>query len=96
MNRWQSFLTSLATPGGNILILCLFSIVMLIAVLLSCYGTMSKDQQIVTFLLTTAASFFGALVGILRGRTSDPSGSTGTTTTTSATSTIASPPSPGA
>ena len=88
MTRWQSFLTSLATPGGNILILCFFSLIMLAMVV----GTGQKgNQQIVTFMLATASTFLGALVGILRGRTSDPNG-TSSTTTTSATTTVASPP----
>ena len=88
MTRWQSFLTSLATPGGNILILCFFSLIMLAMVV----GTGQKgNQQIVTFMLATASTFLGALVGILRGRTSDPNG-TNSTTTTSATTTVASPP----
>lgn len=88
MTRWQSFLTSLATPGGNILILCFFSLIMLAMVV----GTGQKgNQQIITFMLATASTFLGALVGILRGRTSDPNG-TNSTTTTSATTTVASPP----
>ena len=92
MNRWQSFLTSLATPGGNILILCFFSLIMLAMVV----GT-GKDgtQQIITFMLATASTFLGALVGILRGRTSDPSGSS-TTPVSSATITTPPPPQPGA
>jgi hypothetical protein len=91
MTRWQSFLTSLATPGGNILILCFFSLIMLAMVV----GTGQKgNQQIITFMLATASTFLGALVGILRGRTSDPSGNSTSNTTTTATVVTPPPPTP--
>jgi hypothetical protein len=91
MSRWQSFLTSLAIPGGNILILCFFSLILLAMVL---YSGNHANQQIVTFILTSASTFLGALVGILRGRSTDPVGGGSSSTSTTTVSTPADLPKP--
>jgi hypothetical protein len=84
MNKWQSFLNSISTPGGNLLILSLFVIALLCVVIAEIHH--GDEGQVQTVVLSTFSGFAGALLQALRGRTTDipaPPGSTSTTATTS-------------
>lgn len=65
MNRWQALLNSLATRGGNILVLSFFSVLFLIVDLnLMLAGIEGRSAQVIETVFTGA---FGALTGILTG-----------------------------
>lgn len=83
MQRWQTFLNSFNTPGGNLMLLFVFVIGMLILVVYLLHHP--GDANITTVITTTFAGFSGALLKGLSGRTSDVPAPPGTTTTTSTT-----------
>jgi hypothetical protein len=88
MHKWQSFLNSLSTPGGNLLIMVLFAVALLIVLL---FRASSPEGQVQTIILGAFSAFSGALLLALRGRTSDiptPPGSTSSTATTSHSSAV--------
>lgn len=84
MQKWQLFLNSLATPGGNVLLNTLIVTALLIVLVLELHhGT---EGQVQTILVGSFTGFSGALLQSLRGRSADvpaPPGSTSTTTTAS-------------
>jgi hypothetical protein len=84
--KWQYFLNSLATVGGNLLVLVLFVLLLLGLVLYVLHDT-GANAQIVTVVLSTFSGFAGALLQALRGRSTDTNPSTGGGTSTSSTTT---------
>ncbi len=84
MDRWQKWLNSIATPGGNLLVLSLFVIALLTVVIFEIHHGL--EGQVQTVVLSTFSGFSGALLQALRGRSTDvpsPPGSTSSTTTAS-------------
>lgn len=68
MSKWQAFLNSLATAGGNLFVLAFFAVVTMSGsvVILLKFGP--SNPVVATIVGTLSAStFVGALVGILRG-----------------------------
>lgn len=83
MAKWQTFLNSLSTPGGNLLLLCIFVASLLTLVIHVLHH--GDNGQVATVILSTFSGFSGALLQALRGRTSDIPSSPGTSTTTTST-----------
>jgi hypothetical protein len=84
MQKWQTWLTSLSTPGGNLFVLSLFVILLLVLTVHVLEGH-DSGGQVETVILATFSGFSGALLQALRGRSADvpaPPGSTSTTTST--------------
>lgn len=80
MTRWQQFLTSLSTPGGNLFLLVTFVVLLLVLVFHILHS--SGDAQVTTVILSTFSAFSGALLQAFKGRSSDlPNTSTLTTNT---------------
>ena len=69
MQKWQAFLTSISTPGGNLFVLCIFVSALLALVLHILHH--GDNGQVTTVILSTFSGFSGALLQGLRGRTSD-------------------------
>lgn len=69
MPKWQFFLNSLATPGGNLFLLVAFVSLLLALVLHVLHH--SDSGQTTTVILSTFSGFSGALLQALRGRSSD-------------------------
>jgi len=69
-SRWTNFLNSLATSGGNLFLLVVFSLIFVCAsvVLMLKFGPTVPAVLLLTGLVGT---FTGALVGILRGSRDD-------------------------
>lgn len=69
MLKWQNFLNSLATPGGNLfaLLLCVAAFTALVVHILH-HG---DDERVVTVILSTFSGFTSALLLALRGRSTD-------------------------
>jgi hypothetical protein len=86
MQRWQAWLNSLATVGGNLFLLTFFVLVFLSLVLFVLHDA-NANAQIVTTVASAFTSFSGALLLGLKGRTSDPNPSMngGASTSTSST-----------
>lgn len=80
MQRWQTFLNSFNTPGGNLFLLFGFVIGLLSLVLHLLHHP--GDSNISTVLTSTFSAFAGALLKGLSGRTTDIPAAPGTTTTT--------------
>ena len=66
MTRWQAFLDSLATKGGQILLLCLF-VMGLLALVVWITSRDAGDATASTTVLNTFSAFSGALLGFLTG-----------------------------
>lgn len=66
---WQGILNSLGTPGGNLLLLCIFVSSLLALVVHVLHH--SDDSTVTTTILNTFTGFSGALLQSFRGRTSD-------------------------
>jgi hypothetical protein len=84
MQKWQLWLNSFNTPGGNLLLLFVFVVTLLGLTLRLLYHP--GDSTVTTVILTTFSGFSGALMKALSGRTSDvppPPGNTSSTATTS-------------
>lgn len=65
MERWQKFLDSLGSKGGNIFVLSFFVVFLLV---LTIRVEIRGDAgQAATVLLSTFSGFAGALLGILSG-----------------------------
>ena len=83
--KWQYFLNSLATVGGNLALLCVF-VLLLLGLVLHVLHSANASDQVSTVIVTTFSAFSGALLQALRGRTSDtnppPGGGTSTSSTT--------------
>lgn len=89
--KWQYFLNSLATVGGNLLVLVLF-VLLLLGLVLHVLHDQGANGQIVTVVLSTFSGFAGALLQALRGRSTDMNPSTsGGTSTSSTTTEVATP-----
>lgn len=69
MQKWQAFLNSISTPGGNLLLLAVFVSCLLGLVLHVLHH--GDDNQVTTVILSTFSGFSGALLQALRGRSSD-------------------------
>lgn len=69
MTKWQFFLSSLSTPGGNLFLLVVFVGLLLALVLHVLHH--SDSGQVTTVILSTFSGFSGALLQALRGRSSD-------------------------
>jgi hypothetical protein len=95
--KWQYFLNSLATVGGNLvlLFLCFF---VLLGLVLHVLHSSNVSDQVSTVIVTTFSAFSGALLQALRGRTSDtnppPGGGTSTSSTRTETTMPMVPPKP--
>ena len=85
MGKWQYFLNSLATVGGNLALLMAIMFIMLGLVVHILHGDGKDNAQVTPVILSTFSGFSGALLGLLRGRVSDtnplPGGGTTSTTT---------------
>jgi hypothetical protein len=68
MKRWQDFLDSISTSGGNILVLFVISIALLFALLHVIHH--DTTGQTVAVISTTFSGFVGALLQSLRGNAS--------------------------
>jgi len=66
MNWWNRFLDSLATKGGQLLILCMF-VVMLLGLIIWVTARDQGDSQATTVIISTFSAFSGALLGFLTG-----------------------------
>jgi hypothetical protein len=66
MQKWQQFLDSLASKGGNLFVLCVFVGSLLALVLHVLHH--SDDNQATTVLLSTFSGFSGALLAALTGQ----------------------------
>lgn len=71
MNRWQAFLNSISTPGGNLFLLALFVTALLSLTVHVLENPHPNGDQSVTVILSTFSAFSGALLQALRGRSSD-------------------------
>lgn len=69
MKRWQDFLDSLSTKGGNLLV-CLVIFIILIPIVLHVFHDATDSGQAVTVLTSTFAAFSGALLAMLNGNSS--------------------------
>ena len=94
--KWQYFLNSLATVGGNLFVLFICFVGMLGLVLYTLHDA-NSNVQIVATLTTTFGNFSGALLLCLKGRSTDtnpsPSGGTTSTSVVTQTTTPTTPPS---
>ena len=84
--KWQYFLTSLATSGGNLFLLVSF-VILLLALVLHVLHDSTSNGQVTTVILSTFSAFSGALLQALRGRSGDTNPIPGGTTTTAVTTT---------
>lgn len=86
--KWQYFLNSLATVGGNVFLLCFFVIVFLALIIYVLHGANANDRLVST-VSDTFMGFSGALLLALKGRTTDqnPSSNGGGGSTTSSVTT---------
>ena len=66
MNRWQNFLDSLGSKGGNLLVLCIF-VGVLLGLVIWVTSRDAGDSQAVTVILSTFSGFSGALLAALTG-----------------------------
>jgi hypothetical protein len=67
MEKWQKFLDSIATKGGNLLLLGSFVMFLLLLVIWILI-TNHTDAQVVTVILSTFSGFAGALLAALTGQ----------------------------
>jgi FtsH-binding integral membrane protein len=67
MNNWQRFLDSLASKGGNLLLMALF-VVSLLTLVIWVTSRDQGDSQAVTVILSTFSAFSGALLAALTGQ----------------------------
>jgi hypothetical protein len=67
IERWQKFLDSLATKGGNLAVLCFFVIFLLLLTMWVLHRGTSTSQA-ATVLLATFSGFSGALLAALTGQ----------------------------
>ena len=92
--KWQYFLNSFATVGGNLFLLVFFVLILLGLVLHILHH--GDTNQVGTVVLTTFAAYSGALLQALRGRTTDtnplPGGTVASSTVTQTTSSAAPKP----
>jgi hypothetical protein len=89
MERWQSFLNSLATKGGNLFVIVVFLSSLMLAVILLRKEPNNQAQTVILSQLTGFATALFAIMGVSGGgqRKSDTNGTNGTTTGTSTVST---------
>lgn len=80
MNRWHDFLDSLATKGGNLLIL-VFCCILLGAAWMASYH-LSQSPDVHAALMATFTGFTGALLGALKGIDRNPKTLNGAPTVT--------------
>jgi hypothetical protein len=66
MNRWETFLNSLATRGGNILLLTFFVLFLGVLVVHVLHHP-ETNADVKTVLLSTFSGFTGALIAALQG-----------------------------
>ena len=77
IEKWQKFLDSLRSPGGQLLILC-FYVCTLLGLVIWVTSRDAGDSQAQTVIISTFSAFSGALLGFLTGsavggqRKSDP------------------------
>jgi len=91
--KWQYFLNSLATVGGNLFVLLTMVLILLGLVLYTLHDT-NANSQIVTVVSSTFSGFAGALLAALRGRSTDTNPSPGGGTSSSSTTTEVTTPVP--
>lgn len=89
--KWNAFLNSLATSGGNIFALFIMSLILL-SVALYLMIKFGPGAPAVITLVASFGTFTGALVGILKGSRVEPVPPNLTSTTSTTTSTIPPPP----
>lgn len=65
-SKWANFLNSLATSGGNLFLLAMFSLILLIT---TCYLMVhfGPGAPAVITVVSSFSAFTGAMIGILRG-----------------------------
>lgn len=66
MHRWEQFLNSLATRGGNIFLLAVF-VLMLGGLVLHTLHHAEINTEVKTVVLSTFSGFTGALIAALQG-----------------------------
>lgn len=81
--KWQYFLNSLATVGGNLFVLSIFVLLFFGLVLYTLHDA-SANVQVISTVTGAFTTFSGALLLALKGRTTDanPSTTGGTTFST--------------
>ena len=92
--KWQYWLNSLATIGGNVFLLCAFVLIFLVLTVYCCMRP-NTNPQVVGVVTSAFTSFSGALLLSLKGRTTDvnPSTTGGTSvSSTTQTTTVPVPP----
>jgi hypothetical protein len=65
-SRWANFLNSLATSGGNLFLLSVFSLILMFTTLFLMVKFGPGAPAVIT-MVASFSSFIGALIGILRG-----------------------------
>lgn len=91
--KWQYFLNSLATIGGNVFLLCFFVLVFLGLVLYTLHDA-GANSNVVNTVTNAFTGFTGALLLSLKGRTTDTNPSPGGGTSSSSTTTEVTTPVP--
>ena len=89
MAKWQMWLNSLSTPGGNLLLLAVFVSALLSLTVHVLHKDGQDSNQVTTDILSTFSGFSGALLQALRGRSTDVGAQPPNTTTTSTTTVAA-------
>jgi hypothetical protein len=67
MQKWQAFLDSFATKGGNLFVLGMF-VISLLGLVIWVTSRDQGDSQAVTVILSTFSAFSGALLAALTGQ----------------------------
>ena len=67
MQKWQAFLDSLATKGGNLALMAVF-VVSLLVLVIWVTSRDAGDSQAATVILSTFSAFSGALLAALTGQ----------------------------
>jgi hypothetical protein len=90
MERWQSFLNSLATKGGNLFVIVSFLSSLMLAVILLRKEPNNQAQTVILSQLTGFATALFAIMGVSGGnqRKTDANGNGTNGTTTTGTSTV--------
>ena len=84
-SRWSNFLNSLATSGGNLFLLAMFSLILMFTTITLMVKFGPGNPAVIT-IVGSFSAFTGAMIGILRGsRIETPPNTTVDQTTTTRT-----------
>lgn len=68
MDKWNDFLESLSTKGGNLLVLLVFTLMFMGLMIHVAYRHNQFGPEITTWIVGTASGFTGALLAALTGQ----------------------------